>query len=151
MFINGLPVSSLFCYTALLCLHHVFLHTCLALSVLLPFMLCVPCPFHAPFLFCVFQLLHTASFYTPKSLSTAPISSLFWVFILSVHLLHPPCTVPLHALHRAIVLPIRLFTATPFFSTLLAQASCQVLCLIIITTLQLLWRLNPCVHHHWVL
>jgi hypothetical protein len=28
---------------------------------------------------------------------------------------------------------------------------CRVLCLIIIATLQLLWRLNPCVHHHWVL
>jgi hypothetical protein len=32
-----------------------------------------------------------------------------------VHLLRPPCTVPLHALHRAMVLLIGLFTATPLF------------------------------------
>jgi hypothetical protein len=58
----------------------VFLHTCLALSVLLPFMLCAPCPFNAPFLFCVFQLLHTTSFYMPESLSTKTlISSLFYL------------------------------------------------------------------------
>ena len=50
----------------------VFLHTCLALSVLLRVMLCALCPFNAPFLFYVFQLLHTASFYTPESLSTTP-------------------------------------------------------------------------------
>jgi hypothetical protein len=43
------------------------------------------------------------------------ISSLFCVFILSVHLLHPPCTVPLHSLHCAMVLLIGLFTATPLF------------------------------------
>jgi hypothetical protein len=94
----------------------VLLYTCLALSVLLPFMLYVPCPFNAPFLFCVFQLLHTASFYTPESLSTtASISSLFFIFILCVHLLHPSCTVPLHALHHAMVFLIGLFTATPLF------------------------------------
>jgi hypothetical protein len=94
----------------------VFLHTCLSLSILLPFMLCAPCPFNAPFLFCVFQLLHTASFYMPESLSTlASISYLFCVFILSVHLLRPPCTVPLHALHHATVLLIGLFTASPLF------------------------------------
>jgi hypothetical protein len=77
---------------------NVFLHTCLALSVLLPFILCAPCPFNAPFLFCVFQLLHIASFYTPESLSTAAISSLFCIFILIVHLLHPLFTMLLHAL-----------------------------------------------------
>jgi hypothetical protein len=77
----------------------IFLHTCLALSVLLPFMLYAPCPFNAPFLFCVFQLLHTASFYMPESLSTATlISSLFCILIVSVHLVHAICAILLHAL-----------------------------------------------------
>jgi hypothetical protein len=128
MFINGLPVSSLFCYTSLLCLPHCLHEYLLVLSVLLPFMLCAPCPFNAPFLFCTFQLLHSASFYTPESCSTAtPISSLFCIHIVSVHLVHaiPPC-----------------------FYMLFPS---QVLCLIIMPTLQLLWQLNTCVHHHWVL
>jgi hypothetical protein len=78
----------------------VFLHSSLALSVLLPFMLCAPCPFNAPFLFSVFQLLHTASFYMPKSLSTTTtISSLFCLLIVSVHLVHAICTILFHALH----------------------------------------------------
>jgi hypothetical protein len=77
----------------------VFLHTCLELSVLLPFILYVPCPFNTPFLFYVFQLLHTASFYMPKSLSTAAlISSLLCILILPMHLLHPLFTMILHAL-----------------------------------------------------
>jgi hypothetical protein len=103
------------------------MHLCSLL--LLRFMLCVPCPFYAPFLFCAFQLLHSASFYTPESLSTtALISSLFYILIVSVHLVHP-----LYAQCFCMLSP------------------CRVLCLIIISTLQLLWRLNPCVHHHWVL
>jgi hypothetical protein len=67
------------------------MHLCSLL--LLHFMLCAPCPIYAPFLFCAFHLLHSASFYTPQSLSTTTsISSLFCVFIcilLSMHLLHP--------------------------------------------------------------
>jgi hypothetical protein len=97
----------------------VFLHTPLTLYVLLPFMLYAPCPFNAPFLFCAFWRLHSASFHVHKSLSTTtPISSLFCVFILSMHLLRPPCTVPLHALQRATILFIGLFTATSIFSLL---------------------------------
>jgi hypothetical protein len=77
----------------------IFLHTCLALSVLLPFILCAACPFNAPFLFCLFQLLHTASFYTPESLSTtSTLSSLFYILILTMHLLYPLFTMLLHAL-----------------------------------------------------
>jgi hypothetical protein len=92
----------------------VFLHTCLALSILLPFILCVPCSFNAPFLFCVFQVLHTASFYMPESLSTKTlISSLFCILIVSVLLLHAIYAILLHALPRAIVLHIGIFIATP--------------------------------------
>jgi hypothetical protein len=80
------------------------MHLCSLL--LLCFMLCVPCPFYAPFLFYAFQLLHSASFYTPESLSTTPpISSLFNIFILSVHLLHPLFTMLLHALLMSSALP----------------------------------------------
>ena len=92
----------------------VFLHTCLVLSILLPFMICAPCLFNAPFLFYVFQLLHTTSFYTPKSLSTATlISSLFFILIVYVLLVHAICALPLHALHHAIVLHTDIFIATP--------------------------------------
>jgi hypothetical protein len=74
---------------------------CLALFVLLPFMLSAPCPFNAPFLFSVFQLLHTTSFYTPESLSIAAhISSLFNILIASVHLFHAICFLLLHPLHH---------------------------------------------------
>jgi hypothetical protein len=45
MVINGLPVSSLFCYTVLLCLPHCLHAHLLAPFVLLPFMLCAPCLF----------------------------------------------------------------------------------------------------------
>jgi hypothetical protein len=94
----------------------VFLHTCLVLSILMPFMLCAPCSFNAPFLFCVFQLLHIASFYMPESLSTTTlISSLFCILLVSVHLVHAICAMLLHALHRGMVLLIRLFTTTPLF------------------------------------
>jgi hypothetical protein len=126
-FFNGLPVSSLFYYTALICLPH-YLHAhILVLSVLIPFMLCAPCPFNAPFLFCAFQLLHSASFSTPKSFSTTPLSSLFCILIVFVPLVH---------------------AISPCFYML---SPSQVLCLIIMPTLQLLWPLNACVHHHWVL
>jgi hypothetical protein len=81
---------------------------------------CAPCPFYAPFLFCAFQLLHSVSFYTPQSLSTPPISSLFCILIVSVHLVHPypRCFCMLY---------------TP----------CRVLYLIIIATLQLLLVVKP--------
>jgi hypothetical protein len=123
MVINGLPVSSLFCYTALLCLPH-YLHAHLLVpSVLFPFMLCARCPFNAPFLFCAFQLLHSASFYTPQKCSTTSISSLFCIHIVSVPLMH-------------VILPC--------FCML---SPSQFLYLIIMPTLQLLWQLNACVHH----
>jgi hypothetical protein len=47
------------------------------------------------------------------------IPSRICVFMLSVHLLHPPCTMPLHTLHCISVLSYRLFTATlpPYYIT----------------------------------
>jgi hypothetical protein len=153
------------CSATMLCSTYIglFLHPFLMLYVLLPFMLCMPCPFYAPFLFCAFQLLHSASFYTPESLSTAaPISSLFCILIVSVYVVHAICAILLHALHSAIVLPIGMFTATPhchgftpssidILSLFCMFSSCRFLFLIVMEIPQLLWQLYPCVHHHWVL
>jgi hypothetical protein len=82
--------------------------TLLALSVLLPFMLYVPCPFNALFPFYAFLLLRSVSFFTPQShpTSTTQISSLFYILLVSLLLVHAICTSLLHAL------PL------PFFSTL---------------------------------
>jgi hypothetical protein len=127
-FSNGLPVSSLFCYTALLLLHQC-LCALLALSVLFPFILLVPCPFNSQFPFYALLLVRSTCFFTPQSpsITTTPKSLLFCILIVSMQLVHPfsPCL--------CMLLP------------------CRVLCLIIIATLQLLWQFNPCVHHHWVL
>jgi formate-dependent nitrite reductase membrane component NrfD len=54
---------------------------------------------------CTIPLLYISvvahsSFYTPESLSIiAPISSLFCLLIVSVHLVHPLCAMLLHSLH----------------------------------------------------
>jgi hypothetical protein len=107
-------------------------------------MLSAPCPFNAPFLLCAFCLLHSASFYAHKSLSTVtPISSLFCVFILSVHLLCPPCTVPLHGLQRAIVMFFGLFIATSFFALLHSLKHQYTL-----FVLHVLLVSSPLPHHH---
>jgi hypothetical protein len=102
----------------------VFLHTCLALSVLLSFMICVPCPFNAPFLFCVFQLLHTTSFYMPESLSTTPPSllcSAYLYYLCTFFILHAQCLCMLFNVPRfcssGCSMPLQ------FFSSSLAQAS----------------------------
>jgi hypothetical protein len=93
-------------------------------------MLCAPSPFVAQFFFGSFQLLHSnlSSYmnhlqqhpqHSPQQ--QQPLSSLYYVFIAFVHLVHAMRARPLHT-HIA---PISFTT--------------QVLCLIIIVTLQLLW------------
>jgi hypothetical protein len=106
-----------------------FPHTSLALSVLLFCMLYVPCPFTAQFLFCSLQLLHSPpsshmnhlhqqhSQQPPTAIATTPFSSLYCVFIASMHLVHAMFTMPLHA------------DSAPLSST------SRVFCLIIIMTL----------------
>jgi hypothetical protein len=65
----------------------------------------------------------TSCFYMHASLTTeALISSMFYVFILYMHLLLPPCAMPLNALHSVMVLLIRLFTATPPFCLLVPSS-----------------------------
>jgi hypothetical protein len=99
MFNNNLPVSSLFCKISLLVCLTVFLHAYIALSILLPFVLCTPFPFNAPFLFWPYQLLHFASFFlhaSPTNSNNNLITSLCRVLIASVHLVHAICTMLLH-------------------------------------------------------
>jgi hypothetical protein len=106
----------------------VFMQTSLELSVLPLFMLCVPCPFTVQFLFCTLQLLHSSSSshmnhlhqqsqQPPTATATTTFSSLYCVFIASVHLVHVMFAMPLHV------------DSAPLSST------SQVLCLIIIMTL----------------
>jgi hypothetical protein len=73
--------------------------TPLALYVLLPFMLSAPYPFNAPFLYCAFLLLRSASLHTPEFSCTATtlISSLFHILIVSVLFVHAIFAMPLHA------------------------------------------------------
>jgi hypothetical protein len=117
-------------------------------------MLSAPCPFNAPFLFSVFQLLHTASFYTPESLSTTTPSLLCSAF-------YTICAPSASSMHNAFCmlfnvpfLFIGLFTATPHFSLLHSSSintlslfcmfsSCRVLFLIIMEIPQLFWQVMP--------
>jgi len=128
------------CSTAFRCSVYLiaFRHTSLALSVLPLFMLYAPCPFTAQFLFCAIQLLHSPppspTTTTANSNSNSnPISSLYHVFIASVHLVHAMFIMPLHA------------DFAPLSST------SRVLCLIIIVTFQLLWWFAPLVQNHCML
>jgi hypothetical protein len=144
MFNNGLPDLSLFCCISLLCLPH-----CLSAHI--------PCAVwsSAFYALCAISILCTvpllcysaaalSSFFTPElplptSLTTTsnsnnnPISSLYRVFIASVHLVHAMFSMPLHA-----------------YSPSLSSTS-RVLYLIIIVTLQLLWWFALRVQYHWVL
>jgi hypothetical protein len=132
MFDDGLPDLSLFCSISLLCLPH-----CLSAQIT-----CAVCSssFYAlcaMSIHCTVSLLcYSAAalsyFFTHKLPSPTttttnsysnnnPISSLYRVFIASVHLVHAVFAMPLHA------------DSAPLSST------SRVLCLIIIVTLQLLW------------
>jgi hypothetical protein len=144
MFNNGLPDSSLFCCISLLCLPHCLpAHMTCTICSSAFYALC------AMSIHCTVPLLFNSaaalsSFFTHESPSTTttttnsnsnnnPISSLYRVFIASVHLVHAMFAMPLHA------------HSTPISST------SRVLCLIIMVTLQLLWQFSHACQHHWVL
>jgi hypothetical protein len=130
---------------------------------LLRFMLCVLFPFYVLCLFCVFHLLHTTCFCSHESLSIAAhISSLFCVFILSVHLLHSlMCNASASSLQRhcSSLQVVHCSSSSLLHSSTTESLHLSVLhafltsshLLIIMETLHLLWRLAPCVHHHWAL
>jgi hypothetical protein len=144
MFNNGLPDLSLFRCISLLCLPH-FLSahiTCTVCSSTFYALCTMSIHCTVPLLF--YSAASLSSFFTHESPSPTttttnsysnnnPISSLYHVFIASMHLVHAVFTMPLHA------------DSAPLSST------SQVLCLIIIVTLQLLWWFAPCVHHHCML
>jgi hypothetical protein len=126
-FFNGLPVSSLFCYTALLYLHQCLLHTPYAFCSFSFYALCAMSLQCTIPLLCIAAAAHS-SFYTPESLNNNnnnP-SLLFSTFLYSLCIL---C-----------MLSMQWFSCS----------ACRVLCLFIMETLQLLYLLSPSVHHHWV-
>jgi hypothetical protein len=131
MFNNGLPDSSLLCCISLLCLPH-FLSaniTCTICSSTF-YALC------AMSIHCTVPLLCSSavalsSFFTHESPSPTTItttsnsnnnlfSSLYHIYVASMHLVHAIFTIPLHA-HPALI-----------------SSTSQVFCVIIIVTLQLL-------------
>jgi hypothetical protein len=144
MFSNGLPDSSLFCCISLLYLPHCLsAHmTCTVFSSAF-YALCAMSIHTTVPLLCN-SISALSSFFTHESPSPTttttnsnnnnkPFSSLYHVYIASVHLVHAIFTIPLHS------------------HTVPISSISQVLCMIIIVTLQLLWQFNPCVYHHYVL
>jgi hypothetical protein len=147
------------CSATLLCSACIsaFLHASLALFVLLSdmhfcsllllrFMLYFFFPFYAPRLFCVLQLLHTTCFYSHESHSTAPpISSLFYIFIFSVHQLHPLNHTSACSSHYYIANSQS--THTALFCISLSR---RVLCLIIIQLIIFFGGYTKSVRHQWL-
>jgi hypothetical protein len=143
MFNNGLPDSLLFCCISLLCLPHCLpAHmTCTVCSSAF-YALCtmsihctVPLLCIATSALCL--LAHTSNLlhsdHRNSNSNNNPISSLYRVFIASVHLVHAMFAMPLHADSASL------------------SSTSRVLCLIIIVTLQLLWWFTPRVQHHCML
>jgi hypothetical protein len=144
MFNNGLPNLSLFCCISLLCLPHCLpAHMTCAICSSAFYALCIMSIHCTNPLLCN-SATALSSFFTPESplpttlttnshSNSNPISSMYCVFIASVHLVHAVFTMPLHD------------DFAPLSST------SRVLCLIIIVTLQLLWWFTPHVQHHCML
>jgi hypothetical protein len=135
MFNNGLPDSSLFCCISLLWLPHCLsAHiTCTTFSFVFYAMCAMSIHCTTPLL--RYSAAALSSFFThesPSLTTTTPnsysnsnhISSLYLVFIAYVHLVHAMFAMPLHA------------------DSVLLSSTSQVFCLIIIVTLQLLWKLR---------
>jgi hypothetical protein len=133
MFNNGLPDSSLFCFILFLCLLHCLsAHITCAIYSSAFYALCtmsVHCT--VPLLCSSAATLSSSSHMNhlhqqhsqqpPTTTATMPFSSLYYVFIASMHLVHAMFSMPLHA----------------DFASL--SSTSRVFCLIIIMTLQLLW------------
>jgi hypothetical protein len=132
VFNNGLPVLSLFCCISLLCLPHCLsAHITCAVWSSSFYALCTISILCTVPLLC-YSATALSSFFTPESplpttitttsnSNSNPISSLYGVFIDSVHPVHAMFAMSLHA------------HSVPNSST------SRVLCMIIIMTLQLLW------------
>jgi hypothetical protein len=124
---------SLFCYTALPCLHQCLLHTPCTFCSSPFYALCAisfQCNIPLLCIFCSCALPPCTPLNSPPQgqrrlpQQQQPFSSLYRVYISSVPLVHAMCTIPLHA------------HTTPISST------SRVLCLIIMVTLQLLWQFS---------
>jgi hypothetical protein len=129
MFINGLPVSSLSCYTDLLCLHQCLpAHITYALCSSASYPLCTMSLLCTIPLLCILVVALCLLLHTSITLNS---NNPHLLFVLYSYSLCAPCAFSMHNAS--------------------ACSSQRVLFLIIITTLQLLWQFNPFVHHHWVL
>jgi hypothetical protein len=136
MFNSGLPDSSLFCCISLLYLPHCLsAHMTCAVCSSAFYALCamsIPCT--VPLLcistsaLCLLAhtsiLLHSDHNNSNSNNNNNPISSLYRVYIAFVHLVHAIFAIPLHA------------------HTVPISSTSRVLCLIIMVTLQLLWRFS---------
>jgi hypothetical protein len=132
MFNNGLPDLSLFCCILLLCLPHCLsAHITCAVYSFAFYVLCSMSIHYTIPLLC-YSAATLSSLFTRESPSPTTtiattnrnnylISSLYHLYIASVHLVHAIFSIPMHA-HTA---PI--------------PSTSQVLCVIIIVTLHLLW------------
>jgi hypothetical protein len=117
--------------------------TLLALSVLFPFMLSVPCPFNAPFPFYTFLLLRSTSFFTPQSHpTTTPISSLFNILVVFVHLVHAIFSLLFHPL------PTISSTSGCFLHFTLPQLSHLLCAILSLSVLHLLLIVSALPDHH---
>jgi hypothetical protein len=134
MFNNGLPDSSLFCCILLLSLpHYLPEHMTYAVCSFAIYTLCtMSLQCNLPLL-CIYTLAlcllaHTSILlhndHINSNNNNNPISSLYRVIISSVHLVHAMCAIPLHT-HTSSI-----------------SSTSRVLCLIIMVTLQLLWRFS---------
>jgi hypothetical protein len=122
-FFNGLSVSSLFCYTALLCLHQCLLHT--------------PCAFYS------------FAFYALCAMSLQCTIPLLYISVAALCLLlHTSITLNSNNTHLFSVLHTYSLCAPCACcpAMLLHSLSCRVLYLFIMETLQLLWQLDPSVN-----
>jgi hypothetical protein len=108
MFNNGLPVLSLFCCISLLCLPHCLSShiTCVVWSSAFYALCAISILCTVPLL--CYSAVALSSFFTPElplpttitttsNSNSNPISSLYHVFIASMHLVHAVFAMPLHA------------------------------------------------------
>jgi hypothetical protein len=117
--------------------------TLLVLSVLFPFMLSVPCPFNAPFPFCAFLLLRSASFFTPQSHSN---NNPHFFFVQHSYSLCAPCACNL--LLALASSPPNLSTSGCFLHFTLPQLSHLLCATLSLSVLHLLLIVSALPDHH---
>jgi hypothetical protein len=99
---------------------------------------------------CIFALRFFCTLCSSSSLDSMDYASSVYFSSCPQHAISP-CVIPLHINPHLFFVPHSYSLCAPsacHMRNASACSSCRVLCLIIIETLQRLWLLNPCVHHH---